>query len=216
MDGDGASPSAPVGIVAPEWCLGRSPRGAALWRHAGAINASAREDVEVLALDPGARGRRFTYRDQWNVPAGGARFRVRRVVAGPRRGRLDELERSRLEGLVLGWVRERRPRLAHVLDVEPFGPGVLLALDAAGVPCILTMERLDELRALRGLGAEPDDEYREALGAVRRVVVRSADDAAVAQWAGAPRERIRVMTHGPEGEVAVLRAYASLYRLLAA
>lgn len=218
-EGGGAQtegPRAPVGIVAPEWSLSRSARGAALWRHAGAMNASAGEGVEVLALDRDAAGARFTHRDQWNVPAADARFRLRRVVAGGRTATFSDLDRARLEGLVLDWVRERGPRLVHVLDLEPFGPGLLLALDAADVPAILTMERLDELRALHGRGGELPPEYAEGLQTARRIVVRSAEDAAVAQAAGAPRERIRVMSEGPGGEIAVLRAYASLYRLLAA
>jgi len=218
--------------------------GASLWRHAGAMTASAKETVEVLALDRLGRGRRLGYRDQWNVPASGAKFRVRRVLTGGRAFVFSDLDRARLEGLVLDWVRERRPRLVHVLELEPFGPGLLLALQAADVPVILTMERLDELRAslaqqagptaqqetvsasLGGLAVDNqaitkeasalDSVYAEALRSVRRVVVRSSADAAIAEASGAPRERIRVMAQGKEGQVAVLRAYASLYRLLAA
>lgn len=189
----------------------------------------------------------MSYRDQWNVPASGSKFRVRRVLAGGRTFAFNDIDRARLEGLVLDWVRERKPRLVHVLELDAFGPGLLLALEAAGVPVILTMERLDELRAALALHApqkpvpvmDPktglvtmgqgsasdsneavprlpaDSAYAEALRSVRRVVVRCAEDAATAESSGAPRERIRVMAQGENSEVAVLRAYASLYRLLA-
>ncbi len=238
----------PIGIIGPEWALERSSRGAALWRHAGAMTASAGEAVEVFALDLMGRGHRLSHRDQWNVPASGARFRVRRVLTGGRAFAFSDIDRARLEGLVLDWVREHKPRLVHVLELEPFGPGLLLALQAADVPVILTMQRLDGLRAALapqgGRVAAPDTEsgsteqssgpqastasesekpasavdpvYAEALRSVRRIVVRSAADAATAQASGAPREKIRVMAGGRDGEVAVLRAYASLYRLLAA
>jgi hypothetical protein len=175
---------------------------------------SAGEDVEVLALDRDARGPRFATRDEWNVPGPDARFRVRRVTAGDRAATFDEMGRARLEGAVLDWVRERRPRLVHVLDLEAFGPGLLVALEAAEVPTVVTLERVDELcRASSDRGR--DALFRQALGSVRRVIVRSTADAAVAEGAGAPRSRIRVIKPGKGGEGAVLRAYASLYRLLA-
>ncbi|MEM9800559.1 MAG: glycosyltransferase [Planctomycetota bacterium] len=207
-------PPPPIGIVAPEWSLQRSARGAALWRHAEAMTVSAGERVEILALDRDADGRRFHRRDQWNVPAPDARFRVRRIAAGHGEAGFDELDRARLEGAVLDWVRERRPRLVHVLDLEAFGPGVLLALDAAQVPTVVTLSRVDELRA----GSDPSrsaESVRAALSSVERIVVKSAADASVAEAAGAPRTRIRVMKPGTGGEIAILRAYASLYRMLA-
>ena len=81
-------------------------------------------------------------------------------------------ERDRLEGAVLDWVRERRPRLVHVLDLEAFGPGLLVALEAAEVPTVVTLERVDELcRASSDRGR--DALFRQALGSVRRVIVRS-------------------------------------------
>lgn len=211
------------------------------------MTASAQESVEVLALDRVGRGRRLSHRDQWNVPASGSKFRVRRVLTGGRTFAFNDIDRARLEGVVLDWVRERSPRLVHVLELEPFGPGLLLALQAAGVPVILTMARLDGLRTALALQAPPkpapvmdpktglvsegsslpsdsrqappgpvlDSAYTEALASVQRVVVRCAEDAATAEAAGAPRERIRVMAQGKNSGVAVLRAYASLYRLLA-
>ena len=172
----------------------------------------------MFALDQRGRGRRFTYRDQWNVPAPGARFRVRRVVAGGSAARTGELERARLEGLVLDWVRAREPRIVHVLDLDGFGPGLLFALAAAELPAILTLGRVDELRrAIAGPERvfEGDGGITEALASVRRIVVRSAGDASVAEEAGAPREKIRVMAGGKDSEQSVLRSYLSLYRLLA-
>ncbi|MEM1453475.1 MAG: glycosyltransferase [Planctomycetota bacterium] len=210
----GPSSLQPLGIVAPEWSLQRSARGAALWRHSGAMTVSAGETVEVLALDRDSQGRRFAVRDEWNVPAPDARFRVRRVAAGDRAATFDDYGRARLEGAVLDWVRERRPRLVHVLDLDAYGFGVLLALEAAEVASVLTLDRVDEIRqthADRNLAST----QRDALASVRRIVVRSAADAAVAESAGAPRSRIRVVNPGSGGEGAVLRAYASLYRHLA-
>ncbi len=203
----------PLGLIAPEWSLRRSARGGALWRHAGAMTVSARETVEVLALDRDAQSRRFAVRDEWNIPAPDARFRVRRVAAGDRAASFDDLDRARLEGAVLDWVRDRRPRLVHVLGLEAYGPGVLLALQAAGVPTVVSLVRVDELKQAqshRDLAAV----HRAALESVRRIVVHSAADAAVAEAAGAPRSRIRVVNPGSGGETAVLRAYASLYRLI--
>lgn len=204
----------PLGLIGPEWALQHSARGAALWRHAGVMCASAKEDVEVLALDHQGRSRRFSYRDQWNVPAPGARFRVRRVLAGGKTAVTSDLDRARMEGVVLDWIRVRKPRLVHVLDFETFGPGLFLALEATELPVILTLQRLDALRRVieDPVALEP---FTTALNSVRRIVVRSAADAGIAQAAGAPREKIRVMAGGSDGETAVLRAYASLYRLLA-
>ena len=62
----------PVGLIGPEWALRKSARGAALWRHSGVLATSGKESVEVLALDREAKGARFAYRDQWNIPAPGA------------------------------------------------------------------------------------------------------------------------------------------------
>lgn len=180
--------------------------------------ASAGEDVEVFALDQRGRGRRFTYRDQWNVPAPAARFRVRRVVTGGSAARIGELERARLEGLVLDWIRARDPRIVHVLDLDGFGPGLLFALAAADLPVILTLRRVDELRrALAGPTSafEGDGGIADALASVMRIVVRSAVDASVAEEAGASREKIRVMAGGENGEQSVLKSYSSLYRMLA-
>jgi len=204
----------PLGLIAPEWSLRRSARGAALWRHAGAMTVSAGETVEVLALDRDAQSRRFAVRDEWNIPAPDARFRVRRVAAGDCAASFDELDRARLEGAVLDWVRERRPRLVHVLDLEAYGPGVLLALQAAGVPTVVSLVRLDELKQAQS-SQDLAAVHRAALQSVRRIVVRSSADAAVAEAAGAPRSHIRVVNAGSGGETAVLRAYASLYRLIA-
>ena len=208
------STAGPIGLVAPEWALQHSARGAALWRHAGVMCASAKENVEVLALDHEGRSRRFSFRDQWNVPAPGARFRVRRVLAGGRTAAFGDLDRARLEGVVLEWVRVRRPRLVHVLDIDVFGLGLLFALEAAELPVILTLQRMDDLRRAMN-DPEALAVMEQALRSVRRIVVRSAADASVAQACGAPRETIRVMAGGPKGESAVLRSYASLYRLLA-
>ncbi|MEM9382840.1 MAG: hypothetical protein AAGB93_23005 [Planctomycetota bacterium] len=212
--GPAPSPLQPLGLVAPEWSLQRSARGAALWRHAGAMTVSAGETVEVLALDRDSQGRRFAVRDEWNVPAPDARFRVRRVAAGDRAAAFDDYDRARLEGAVLDWVRERRPRLVHVLDLDAYGFGVLLALEAAEVATVLTLDRVDEIRQALD-DRDLSSTQRDALASVRRLVVRSAADAAVAESAGAPRSRIRVVHPGSGGEGAVLRAYASLYRHLA-
>ena len=160
-------------------------------------------------------GRPFIPRDQWNIPAPNARFRVRRVGIGGREARVGELERARLDGLVLNWVRERRPRLAHVLDLDVFGVGLLWSLEAIGIPTVLTLERADALRAALSSGGDKANEHGEALRTVRRIVVRSAKDAAVAQALGAPREKIRVLAAtGKSSEASTLRAYASLYRLI--
>ncbi len=209
----------PIGLIGPEWALRKSARGAALWRHAGVLSASGQENVEVLALDREAKGERFQYRDEWNIPTTGARFRVRRVNGGDRAAAFDEFTRARLEGSVLDWVRVRGPRLVHVLGLDGFGPGVLLALEAADVPTVLTLERVREFQAAME-AAEVKDAgtralYAEALSSVRRIIVRSTAEAAAAEASGAPREKIRVMKAGAEGEMPVLRAYASLYRLLA-
>ena len=209
----------PVGLIGPEWALRKSARGAALWRHAGVLSTTSHEKVEVLALDREAKGVRFTFRDQWNIPAPGAKFRVRRLNGGDRAASFDELSCARLEGAVLEWVQAREPRIVHVLGLDGFGPGVLLALEAAGVPTVLSLERLRELAAAMEAaeaklhGAR--ETYRAALSSARRIVVRSMADAAAAEAIGAPREKIRVMKAGAEGEMPVLRAYASLYRLLA-
>lgn len=211
---DGAAP-APIGLIAPEWALRSSNRGAALWRHAGVMAASAGERVEVLCLDRQGLGRPFEFRDEWNVPAPGARFRVRRVRIGGPMAELGALERARLEGIALEWVRERQPRLAHVLDLEAFGPGLLMALAAIEMPTILTLERVDELQGALARGGESGADGASALADVRRVIVRRASDIDAAEACGAPRERIRVMAAGgARGETAVLRAYASLYRLI--
>ncbi|QDV08508.1 hypothetical protein Poly30_40560 [Planctomycetes bacterium Poly30] len=220
---DAARPSIadrpPIGLIGPEWALRKSARGAALWRHAGVLSVSGQERVEVLALDREARGARFAYRDEWNIPAPGARFRVRRVNGGDRAASFDELTRARLEGSVLDWVRARRPRLVHVLGLDGFGPGVLLALEAAEIPTVLTLERLREFKASMEAAEEKQagtrDLYGAALSSVRRIIVRSTAEAAAAEASGAPREKIRVMKAGADGEMPLLRAYASLYRLLA-
>ncbi len=209
----------PVGLIGPEWALRKSARGAALWRHAGVLSTSGKERVEVLALDREAKGMRFTFRDEWNIPAPGAKFRVRRLNGGDRAASFDQLSCARLEGSVLDWVRARDPRIVHVLGLDGFGPGVLLALEAAGVPTVVTLDRLRELKA--AMEAEEAklpgsrDAYGAALSSARRIVVRSTADAAAAEAIGAPREKIRVMKAGAEGEMPILRAYASLYRLLA-
>ena len=209
----------PVGLIGPEWALRKSARGAALWRHAGVMASSGKDRVEVLALDREAKGRRFTFRDEWNVPAPGAKFRVRRLNGGDRAASFDEISCARLEGAVLDWVRARNPRIVHVLGLDGFGPGVLLALEAAGIPTVLTLDRLRELKA----AMERDEAklegaretYAAALSSARRIVVRATADAAAAETVGAPREKIRVMKAGADGEMPILRAYASLYRLLA-
>ena len=209
----------PVGLVSPEWALRKSARGAALWRHAGVMATSGKERVEVFALDREAKGMRFTFRDEWNIPAPGTMFRVRRLNGGDRAASFDELSCARLEGAVLDWVRTRSPRIVHVLGLDCFGPGVLLALEAAGIPTVVTLDRLRELKA----AMEADEAklpgakstYATALSSARRIVVRSTADAAAAEAVGAPREKIRVMKAGAEGEMPILRAYASLYRLLA-
>ncbi len=209
----------PVGLIGPEWALRKSARGAALWRHAGVLSTSGKESVEVFALDREAKGARFTFRDEWNVPAPGAKFRVRRLNGGDRAASFDQLTCARLEGSVLEWVRARNPRIVHVLGLDGFGPGVLLALEAAGVPTVVTLDRLRELKAAMVAGEEKlpgsQDAYGAALSSARRIVVRSTADAAAAEAVGAPREKIRVMKAGAEGEMPILRAYASLYRLLA-
>ncbi|MEM8710708.1 MAG: glycosyltransferase [Planctomycetota bacterium] len=209
----------PIGLIGPEWALRKSARGAALWRHAGVLSASRQERVEVLALDRAANGARFTYRDEWNIPAPGARFRVRRVNAGDRTAAFDELSMARLEGAALEWLRERAPRIVHVLGIDGFGPGVMLALEAADVPTVLTLERLRELKAAMEAAASRNPEvrghYRAALSSARRIVVRSTADAAAAEALGAPREKLRVMKATQEGEMPLLRAFARLYRLLA-
>lgn len=209
----------PIGLIGPEWALRKSARGAALWRHAGVLSASGQERVEVLALDREAKGSRFAFRDEWNIPASGVNFRVRRVNGGDQAASFDDLSRARLEGAVLDWVRARKPRLVHVLGLDGFGPGVLLALEAAEIPTVLTLERLREFKAaMESAEAKVPgtrDLYATALSSVRRIVVRSTQEAAAAEASGAPREKIRVMKAGADGDVSVLRAYASLYRLLA-
>lgn len=209
----------PIGLISPEWALRKSARGAALWRHAGVLSTTGKERVEVLALDREAKGLRFTFRDEWNIPAPGAKFRVRRVNGGDRAVSFDQLSCARLEGAVLDWVRVRGPRIVHVLGLDGFGPGVLLALEAVGIPTVVTLDRLRELKA--AMDAEEAklpgsrDIYGAALSSARRIVVRSTADAAAAEAVGAPREKIRVMKAGADGEMTILRAYASLYRLLA-
>ncbi|MFT5732049.1 MAG: hypothetical protein ACJAZN_000586 [Planctomycetota bacterium] len=217
--GAAAIDQAPIGLISPEWALRKSARGAALWRHAGVLSASGQERVEVLALDREAQGLRFAYRDEWNIPAPGVKFRVRRVKGGNRAATFNELTEARLEGSVLDWVRARRPRLVHVLGLDGFGPGVLLALEAAEVPTVLTLERVREFKAAMEAADQGSpgtrDLYASALSSVRRIIVRSTSDAAAAEASGAPREKIRVMKAGDAGDLSVLRAYASLYRLLA-
>ena len=178
------------------------------------MNASAKEAVEVFALDQRGIGKPFVPRDQWNVPATAARFRVSRVPIGGRTARVGELERAQREGLVLEWMRERRPRLAHVLDLDVFGVGLLWALEAVGVPTLLTLERADALRATLAMGGADPEEAAAALATVRRIVVRSSKDASVAQALGAPREKIRVLSSEGDSDLSALRAYASLYRLI--
>lgn len=211
-DSNGVSTN-PIGIVAPEWSLKESARGAALWRHAGVMKASG-IDVELLALDPASLGRRFLSRDEWNAPAKGVRFRVHRVNTGPRGAAFDELDKARLLGKVLDWARERRPRLVHVLDMGAFGPELLVALEAARVRTLLTIEH-PELLVPYGFDDDAFELQREALASCERIVVRSVDGATLVENAGAPRSSIRVVPIDRRDDRSILRAYASLYRALA-